>query len=348
MPSSPSMLVGASSHGSKTPRAARRSNTSGSGRTPHVVGIDHCPAALSRGIAHTKISSLPRRPRPSMGDIRAILHGPHRWSLLLCFLHHAQVQTRDQLVEMLLKRMRHTTTARQRAAQRAARATSRAGRADARGLLGGPRARLTSRKTRTPRWATASATCCTRMGAPKRCGSSTSRCRRTIMITTGPSCGAFIARIARNSSGCPTCSRFAPRPTSTRCSMRFPLFNASNTPVVTMSPQIALDFASVRWQALIRTHRRMETVLKRRPLEVCVFLISTQGCAVAMCMSKAPRPTPITANSCCPGPSVSHAYRPIARRCSSPRPQQDLSPRCASACGRSPSGSMRRTPPTPL
>ena len=33
----------------------------------------------------------------------------------------------------------------------------------------------------------------------------TSRCRRTIMITTGPSCGVFIARIARNSSGCPTC-----------------------------------------------------------------------------------------------------------------------------------------------
>ena len=35
-------------------------------------------------------------------------------------------------------------------------------------------------------------------------------------------------------------------------------------------------------------------------------------------MSKAPRPTPITGNSCCPGTSVSRAYRPIARRCSSP------------------------------
>ena len=45
--------------------------------------------------------------------------------------------------------------------------------------------------------------CC--MGAPKRCGNSTSRCRRTIMITTGPSCGVFIARIAWNSSGYPTC-----------------------------------------------------------------------------------------------------------------------------------------------
>jgi len=46
-----------------------------------------------------------------VGDIRDILYRPRRYSLLLCFLHHAQVQTRDQLVEMLLKRMRHTTNA---------------------------------------------------------------------------------------------------------------------------------------------------------------------------------------------------------------------------------------------
>jgi hypothetical protein len=46
-----------------------------------------------------------------VGDIRDILYGPRRWSLLLCFLHHAQVQTRDQLVEMVLKRVRHMTSA---------------------------------------------------------------------------------------------------------------------------------------------------------------------------------------------------------------------------------------------
>src|SRR5262252_10320455 len=34
-----------------------------------------------------------------------------RYSLLLCFLHHAQVETRDQLVEMVLKRIRHITNA---------------------------------------------------------------------------------------------------------------------------------------------------------------------------------------------------------------------------------------------
>jgi Domain of unknown function (DUF4158) len=70
------------------------------------------PQPLLRGIAHTKIQQFAAEAAAlDLGDIRAILHGPRRWSLLLCFLHHAQVQTRDQLVEMLLKRMRHTTNA---------------------------------------------------------------------------------------------------------------------------------------------------------------------------------------------------------------------------------------------
>jgi hypothetical protein len=41
--------------------------------------------------------------------------------------------------------------------------------------------------------------------------------------------------------------------------------------------EIALDFASVRWQALIRPPRRLETVLRRRPLEVCVFYYLDAG-----------------------------------------------------------------------
>jgi TnpA family transposase len=35
--------------------------------------------------------------------------------------------------------------------------------------------------------------------------------------------------------------------------------------------EISLDFASVRWQALVLTRRNTETVLNRRQLEVCVF-----------------------------------------------------------------------------
>ena len=40
-----------------------------------------------------------------MGDIQT---GARVASLLICMLHQAQVQTRDQLVEMFLKRMRRT------------------------------------------------------------------------------------------------------------------------------------------------------------------------------------------------------------------------------------------------
>jgi hypothetical protein len=34
---------------------------------------------------------------------------------------------------------------------------------------------------------------------------------------------------------------------------------------------ISLDFASVRWQALVKSRQKMETVLDRRQLEVCVL-----------------------------------------------------------------------------
>ena len=40
---------------------------------------------------------------------------------------------------------------------------------------------------------------------------------------------------------------------------------------------ISLDFASVRWQALITSRQKMETVLDRRQLEVCVFHYLAHG-----------------------------------------------------------------------
>jgi TnpA family transposase len=40
---------------------------------------------------------------------------------------------------------------------------------------------------------------------------------------------------------------------------------------------MSLDFASVRWQALIKSRQKMETVLDRRQLEVCVFHYLAQG-----------------------------------------------------------------------
>lgn len=43
-------------------------------------------------------------------DMRRIQRAPRRRALLVCLLHQAQVQTRDQLAEMLVKRMRRTQT----------------------------------------------------------------------------------------------------------------------------------------------------------------------------------------------------------------------------------------------
>ena len=50
--------------------------------------------------------------------------------------------------------------------------------------------------------------------------------------------------------------------------------------------EIALDFASVRWQALIRTRRNMQTVLHRRHLEVCVFPLSRPRSALWGCVCR--------------------------------------------------------------
>lgn len=55
------------------------------------------PQPFLRGIAHTKLQPFAAEAAAlDLVDIRAIVHSPRRWSLLLCCLHHAQVQTRDQ------------------------------------------------------------------------------------------------------------------------------------------------------------------------------------------------------------------------------------------------------------
>jgi hypothetical protein len=55
------------------------------------------PQPFLRDIAHTKVQQFAAEAAAlDVGDIRAIRDTPRRLSLLLCLLHHAQVQTRDQ------------------------------------------------------------------------------------------------------------------------------------------------------------------------------------------------------------------------------------------------------------
>lgn len=65
-------------------------------------------------IANTKVQQFAAEAAAlDVGDLRDISTPSRRYRLLICFLSQAQVQTRDELVEMLLKRMRRTTTAAQ-------------------------------------------------------------------------------------------------------------------------------------------------------------------------------------------------------------------------------------------
>jgi len=62
-------------------------------------------------IAKTKMQQFAAEARAlDILDMRRIQIVPRRWALLVCLLHQAQVQTRDQLVEMFLRRMRHTVS----------------------------------------------------------------------------------------------------------------------------------------------------------------------------------------------------------------------------------------------
>src|SRR5262249_26235293 len=69
------------------------------------------PQPLLTRLAHTKLRQFAAEASAlGVGDMRDI-HPPRRWSLLLCFLAQTQTQTRDQVVEMFLKRMQRMTTA---------------------------------------------------------------------------------------------------------------------------------------------------------------------------------------------------------------------------------------------
>jgi len=66
---------------------------------------------LVAGIANTKVQQFAAEALAlDVADMRRLQIVPRRRALLVCMLHQAQVQTRDQLTDMLLKRMRRTRT----------------------------------------------------------------------------------------------------------------------------------------------------------------------------------------------------------------------------------------------
>jgi Tn3 transposase DDE domain/Domain of unknown function (DUF4158) len=66
---------------------------------------------LLAGIARTKVQQFAAEAMAlDVLDMRRIQRAPRRRALLVCMLHQAQVHTRDHLTEMLLRRMRRTRT----------------------------------------------------------------------------------------------------------------------------------------------------------------------------------------------------------------------------------------------
>jgi hypothetical protein len=67
------------------------------------------PEIFLEDIAYTKVRQFAAETSVmEVGDLKDIVSAQKRHALLLCFIHQAQVQTRDQLVTMFLKRMRCT------------------------------------------------------------------------------------------------------------------------------------------------------------------------------------------------------------------------------------------------
>ena len=79
--------------------------------TQRLVDIDRIydPKSALKDIPHTKIRQFAAEAASlDVGDLRDVCTPGRRYTLLLCFLQQAQSDTRDQLVEMFVRRMRRT------------------------------------------------------------------------------------------------------------------------------------------------------------------------------------------------------------------------------------------------
>lgn len=67
------------------------------------------PASFIKEVAHTKIRQFAAQVQQmELGDMKDISRDEKRYALLLCFIHEGQVKTRDELINMFLRRMRST------------------------------------------------------------------------------------------------------------------------------------------------------------------------------------------------------------------------------------------------
>ena len=223
-------------------------------------------------IANTKVQQFAAEAAAlDVGDMRDISTQARRYSLLICFLYQAQVQTRDELVEMLLKRMRRTTTA----AQKHLKELQDQHRELEEQMLA-VFAEVVNETIHTPEDNAA-------LGQGVRDilqnsgGAEALRDRyaqvsayhsnnyRPLMWRFYSPYRAELFRLSHLLT-----FRSALQDQSLIEALRF-IQRFQNAKRDHLPAEISLRFASVRWQALIRSRHNGETVLNRRHLEVCVF-----------------------------------------------------------------------------
>jgi hypothetical protein len=231
------------------------------------------PQSFLRDITHTKIQQFAAEAAAlDVGDIRDILYGPRRWSLLLCFLHHAQVQTRDQLVEMVLKRVRHITNA---AKERLKELHEQHRELEEQMLA--VFSKVLDHTIDTPEDEEATLGHSVRQLLQTRGGAETLRDQyeqvsayhsdnyRPLMWGFYRPYRAELFRLSHLLT-----FHSAIHDHSLLNALRF-MQHFQHARGDYVPAAIALDFASVRWQALIKIRHKMTPMLYRRHLEVCVF-----------------------------------------------------------------------------
>lgn len=233
---------------------------------------------LVSGIANTKVQQFAAEAAALDAlDMRRIQTVPRRRALLVCQLHHAQVQTRDQLAEMFVKRMRRThTLAKEKLLE----------------------LQQQHRELEEHMLAVLAEVLDETILNPDD-NAALGQGVRDILKQDG---GAEALRNRYEQVSAYHNDNYRPlmwsinRPSRAalfRLSRLLPFWAATHDASLInalayiqryqdtrhdyLPGSIALDFASVRWQALVKSRQNMETVLDRRQLETCVFYYLARG-----------------------------------------------------------------------
>jgi TnpA family transposase len=272
--------------GHRTTRFTRLKEAPGPATLKHLrhweerlAWLDTLPDArfLLQEVANTKIKEFATQAHAlEVGDMRDVYDAPRRYTLLLCLLYQAQVYTRDQLVTMLLKRMRlihHRAKERLRDLQ-------------------------DQHREMTEQMVSALAEIAHHATETEADAAFGQQVRQVLAAYGGPESLADQYRLVsayHNDNHLPLVWNYyrSHRTVLFRLMTQLDIRSATQDQTLLralhfihhyqtarrdyLPDEIALDFAGQRWQTLIRTRAEGEVVLRRRELETCVFSYLAEG-----------------------------------------------------------------------